>query len=357
MNTTDTSAASTGPTFSFRRMGGLDQVLLSTDEEWRQLDQLDPKLWMALSCPTHGLEFDARTLSLLDTDQDGRIRSADILEAVAWVCERVKHPARLTQPSTGLPLDNLRDDTPQGAELLAAARLVQEKSGRTEAGEISPEQAGAALAAVTDYAFNGDGVVPPLSVDKDDEQTARFIRLGLSIVGGKRDDSGRPGLDSALAGVFLDRLRAARDWRQSVHQAALPLGHDTSAAWTLLQRLGPKIDDYFNRCRMAAFAPQALTALNEENELTPSDEGGQALFSLEALARLPLARVAPDQPLPLTHGVNPAWDDDLSAFRQLLAPLIHTTPSGDGKGGCPVPTSDAADPAGASARRPGRKPE
>ena len=80
MNTTDTSAASTGPIFSFRRMGGLDQVLLSTDEEWRQLDQLDPKLWMALSCPTSGLEFDARTLALLDTDHDGRIRSADILE-------------------------------------------------------------------------------------------------------------------------------------------------------------------------------------------------------------------------------------------------------------------------------------
>ena len=39
---------------------------------------------------------------------------------MAWVCERVKHPARLTQPGTGLPLDNLRDDTPQGAELLAA---------------------------------------------------------------------------------------------------------------------------------------------------------------------------------------------------------------------------------------------
>ena len=31
-----------------------------------------------------------------------------------------KHPARFTQPGTGLPLDNLRDDTPQGAELLAA---------------------------------------------------------------------------------------------------------------------------------------------------------------------------------------------------------------------------------------------
>ncbi len=335
MNTTDISDA---PVFSFRRMGGLDQVLLRTDEEWRQLGQLDPKVWMALSCPTRGLEFDARTLTLLDADQDGRIRSTDVLNAVAWVCERVRHPSRLTEPNTGLPLDNLRDDTPLGAELLAAARLVREKSGQTDAGEISPEQAGAALAAVTDYAFNGDGVVPASSVDKDDEQTARFIRLGLTVVGGKRDDSGQPGLDSALAGLFLERLRSARAWRQSVHQADLPLAHETSAAWSLLQRLGPKIDDYFNRCRMAAFAPQALAALNEDAELTPSDEGGQALFSLEALARLPLARVAPDQPLPLARGVNPAWGDDLDAFRRLLAPLIHEDgENGDGEHGGAVP--------------------
>lgn len=320
MNETDIS---TTPVFSFRRMGGLDQVLLRTDEEWRHLDQLDPKVWMALSCPTHGLEFDARTLALLDADQDGRIRSADILNAVAWVCERVRHPSRLTEGSAGLPLDNLRDDTPQGAELLAAARLVQEKDGQAHSGEISPEQAGAALAAVTDYAFNGDGVVPLTSVYKEHEQTARFIRLGLTVVGGKRDDSGQPGLDSALAGLLLERLRSTRAWRQSVHEADLPLGKETSAGWSLLQRLGPKIDDYFNRCRMAAFAPQALAALNEDAELTPPDAGGHALFSLEALARLPLARVAPGQALPLTHGVNPAWSDDLDAFRRLLAPLIH----------------------------------
>lgn len=314
---------STAPIFSFRRMGGLDQVLLRTDEEWRHLGQLDPKVWMALSCPTHGLEFDARTLGLLDADQDGRIRSADILNAVAWVCERVRHPSRLTETSAGLPLDNLRDDTPQGAELLAAARLVQERSGQPDSGEISPQQAGAALAAATDYTFNGDGVVPPTSVDKAHEQTARFIRLGLSVVGGKRDDSGQPGLDSALAGLFLERLRSARAWRQSVHEADLPLEQETSAAWSLLQRLGPKIDDYFNRCRMAAFAPQALAALNEDAQLTPTDEGGRAMFSLEALARLPLARVSPGQALPLSRGVNPAWSDDLDAFRRLLAPLIH----------------------------------
>lgn len=362
------SADASGTVFSFRRMGGLDQALLLTDEEWRHLDQLDPKLWMAMSCPTQGLEFDARTLALLDTDQDGRIRATDILEIVAWVCERVKHPSRLRERHDGLPLDNLRDDTPQGAELLAAARLVLDKSGVSDADRICPDQVEAVLAAAADYHFNGDGVVPPSSVDKKDEATARFILLGLSVVGGVRDDSGQPGLNAALAGLLLDRLRAIRAWRQNVRDADLPLGRETAAAWNVLQRLGPKIDDYFNRCRMAAFAPQALAVLNEDAELAPTDDSGQDLFSLEFLSRLPLARIAPGQPLNLTRGINPAWDEDMRSFRSLLTPLIlppdgivsgpgsdspaHAGPDPDAeKGSKTAANMDAAAPAPRASRR------
>ncbi|WP_241160108.1 ABC transporter permease [Desulfovibrio sp. ZJ369] len=312
--------------FSFRRMGGLDQVLLHTDEEWRHLDKLDPKLWMTLSCPTQGLEFDARTLELLDTDQDGRIRSADILEAVAWLCERLKHPARLTEGTTGLPLDNIQDDNAQGSELLSAARLVLKKNQNADAAQVTPDEAQKAVAAAAEYALNGDGVVPADSVDAKDDATKRFILAGFSVIGAMRDDSGRPGLNQALADAFLDRLRAARDWRQSVRQADLPLGSQTDAAWTLLQRLRPKIDDYFYRCRMAAYAPQALSALNEDAMLTPPDNGGQILLSLDVLARLPLARIAPDQPLSLTSGINPAWAEDLKNFSQLFAPLLRLHP-------------------------------
>lgn len=75
----ETSAHPPVPAFSFRRMAGLDQALLLADDEWRHLDRLDPKLWMALSCPTEGLEFDTATLRLLDEDGDGRIRAADLL--------------------------------------------------------------------------------------------------------------------------------------------------------------------------------------------------------------------------------------------------------------------------------------
>ena len=60
--------------WKFVRIGGLDQVTLQTADELTHLDELDPKLWAALSCPAAGLEFDERTLELLDTDHDGRIR-------------------------------------------------------------------------------------------------------------------------------------------------------------------------------------------------------------------------------------------------------------------------------------------
>ena len=48
------------------------------------LEQLDQKLWIALSCPTQGLEFDGKTLEMIDTDGDGRIRVPEIIEAVKW---------------------------------------------------------------------------------------------------------------------------------------------------------------------------------------------------------------------------------------------------------------------------------
>ena len=60
--------------WKFHRIGGLDQVTLRTPEELLHLNELDPKLWVALSCPIDKLQFDARTLELLDADKDGRIR-------------------------------------------------------------------------------------------------------------------------------------------------------------------------------------------------------------------------------------------------------------------------------------------
>ncbi|MFB3045289.1 MAG: hypothetical protein ACE10A_03115, partial [Acidiferrobacterales bacterium] len=76
----------------FSRLGGFDQVRLETGLDLMALDQLDQKLWAALGCPTHGLEIDAKTLALIDTDGDGRIRVPEVIAAVQWAGTVLRDP-------------------------------------------------------------------------------------------------------------------------------------------------------------------------------------------------------------------------------------------------------------------------
>src|SRR5664279_1216828 len=68
--------------WKFFRTGGLDQVTLETGADLLNLENLDQKLWVALSCPVKGLELDEKTLALIDSDGDGRIRVPELIAAV-----------------------------------------------------------------------------------------------------------------------------------------------------------------------------------------------------------------------------------------------------------------------------------
>ena len=58
----------------------------------------DLKNWYAISCPTGGLRFDARTLELLDSNHDGHIRSDEVQAALAFLKERGIEPGQLAEP-------------------------------------------------------------------------------------------------------------------------------------------------------------------------------------------------------------------------------------------------------------------
>ncbi|MEI7809779.1 MAG: hypothetical protein WCJ07_14975, partial [Verrucomicrobiota bacterium] len=78
-------------TWKFFRAGGFDQVKLETGADLASLDQLDQKLWVALACPTRGLEFDNRTLDLIDADKDGRVRAPEVIAAAKWATSLLKN--------------------------------------------------------------------------------------------------------------------------------------------------------------------------------------------------------------------------------------------------------------------------
>lgn len=304
--------------WTFRRLGGLDQVVLDKADDFCRLRELDPKLWVALSSPTTGLEMDARTLELIDTDQDGRIRIPDVIAAVEWACAHLVSPADMARRPGELPLTAIRDDSEDGARLLETARIALKNVGKEGEASLGPADAAKALAQAAGNMFNGDGVMPPLAGLEADMR--QFIQDGLALVGGVRDASGQAGLNRPLGELFIKTLEDWRGWKKGLDKSANFLDPHTSAAWDLIQKLKPKIDDYFLRCDLAAYAPQTQDALNVDEKLTPLAETG---LTLEELAKLPLSRVEAGRPLDLKTGLNPAWRADVEALAALLSPLLE----------------------------------
>src|SRR5262245_4699953 len=125
--------------WKFFRAGGFDQVKLETGADLMNLDQLDQKLWVALACPTTGLEFDEKTLTLIDTDKDGRIRAPELIAAVKWAGNALKNPHDLLKASAELPLSAISDATPEGKQLLASAQQILANLGKKDATVITLE--------------------------------------------------------------------------------------------------------------------------------------------------------------------------------------------------------------------------
>src|SRR5262249_9018057 len=126
-------------TWKFFRAGGFDQVKLESGSDLMAIDQLDQKLWVALACPTTGLHFDSKTLALIDTDKDGRIRAPELIAAVKWAGNLLNNPDVLVKSPSPLPLSAINESTLEGKQLLASARQILVNLGKTDAVAISVE--------------------------------------------------------------------------------------------------------------------------------------------------------------------------------------------------------------------------
>lgn len=249
----------------FFRAGGFDQVRLDTAEELLAIDQLDQKLWVALSCPVKGIEFDARTLSLVDSDADGQIRAPELIAAVQWAGQRLKDVQVLAQQLPGVPLAAIRDDDEEGLAIAQAAREL------------------------------------------------------LAHVGGQ---DGMVTVEAARVAQARQAERAMVAWEAAGTQAR-PLGDATEAAHAALTAVAEKVEDWFVRCRLAAFDARAGAALNAADDTLAALGGATLTAGADSIAALPLAHVQAGAALPLTTGLNPAWAERIQALRDAaVTPLL-----------------------------------
>jgi hypothetical protein len=183
------STTSTRP-WRFFQAGGFEQVRLESGGDLMSLDQLDQKLWVALACPTAGLEMDPKTLALIDTDGDGRVRAPELIAAVKWAGGMLKNPEDIA--------------------LADAADAVRIFSNTT---------------------FNGDGIIIPESAP--DDATRAVINDIMACLGAVPDRSGKPGIDQSRADAFFAECAGFDGWsKQAEADAAgiLPAGAATAAA-------------------------------------------------------------------------------------------------------------------------------
>ena len=314
---------STQHIWRFFRAGGSDQVALETADDLRNLRQLDQKLWVALACPVKGLEMDERTLALMDADGDGRIRAPEMLDAVEWACTLLKDPAAL-YAGGDLPLAAINTATEEGARVHASATEVLRSLGKHDALYITVEDTTMREMIFSRTRFNGDGVVP---VDIVEHESSRAVAAEIiAQIGPTTDRGGEPGITQASLDEFFAECTAYDAWWQRAESDAatlLPLGDRTAVAFSAVQGVRAKVEDYFARCRLAAFDARATAALNRQE----ADYLALAVQRLESssaeVADFPLARVEAGRALPLVDGVNPAWAGAMATFRlEVVTPIL-----------------------------------
>ena len=310
-------------TWKFFRAGGFDQVKIETGADIANLDQLDQKLWVALACPTTGLEFDAKTLALVDTDKDGRIRVPELIAAAKWATRLLKNPDDLLKSSPSLPLSAINDATPEGKQLAASARQILANLGKKDAAAITLDDTADTAKIFAQTNFNGDGIVPADAAS--DAATKAVIADIMACCGVETDRSGKPGIGQAKADQFFTDAQAYSDWWKKADgdTTILPLGEATATAQAAVQAVKLKVDDFFARVRLAAFDVRALAALNrQESEFLAIAALDLTITSKEVLG-FPLARIEAGKALPLKDGVNPAWAGALATLQAAaVKPLL-----------------------------------
>lgn len=251
-----------GYDWKYCSIGGVTRVSIDTGEDIAHLAELDEKMWTVLSCPVKGLEFDERTLSLMDNDGDGRIRVHEVIDASQWLCRVLVNANLLRQGGAELQLSDINVEDADGKSLRDMAQHVLEvlqKQGRT--------------IAIAD-------------LDAYRKQVDEQIHA---------EHEGRP--------------------HPELEQ---PYGAQSDDLLAAVECLREKVDDHFLRCSMVRYEENAAAVLDMSVERLGAISQNNLAKCADELATYPLTRADKKAVLQLNKGVNPVWQHAIDILRQAM---------------------------------------
>ncbi|MBQ6015827.1 MAG: hypothetical protein IJL22_05960 [Bacteroidales bacterium] len=299
--------------WKYASVGGSVRVKLESGADIANLGELDRKKWTVLSCPTTGLEFDEKTLKLLDADGDGRIHVDEVIAAAQWVTGVLKNPDLLLKGQDSLKFSDFNTKNEEGAKL--------EKSARQILSNLKIEADGISLAETSDNEkifaetqFNGDGIITEASAD--DEALKETIKNIIATVGASKDRSGADGVNADQIEAFYTACADYSAWKAAEEKG--PFGENTEAALAACEALKEKIADWFMRCKLISFNDAVAGVVDVSVDKVGAISDGDLAAAADQIATYPLARPVADGKLPLKGGINPAWKGAFATLKALV---------------------------------------
>lgn len=301
--------------WKFSTVGGVTRVNIESGQDILHLDELDRKLWTALSCPLKGMEIDEKTMTMLDTNCDGKIHIEEIVAASKWLTKVINDPELLLKREAFIPFTAFNTANEEGLHLLETSKQILENLG-VEKDSISIADVSDSIAIFAKTRFNGDGIITENSAD--DEAMKALIKNVIDSMGSVTDRSGDPGIDTDKIEAFYTALADYTAWKDAgdADKANIfPYGDDTANALAACMAVKDKIDDFFMRCKLASFNTDSASVLDVSSAKIGEISGNNLAASTSEIATYPLARVNAEHKLPLGKEVNPAWAGAIAALK------------------------------------------
>ena len=309
--------------WSFSTVGGVKRVNLESGSDLIHLEELDPKLWTALSCPVNGLEIDKKTLEIIDADKDGQIRVPEIIEAVNWITSILRNPDDLLKQEAVFSLTSINDSTELGKNLLDSAKIILKNLGKEGSTILTVEETSDTEKIFAGTKFNGDGIIT-----EDSTSSPELIALLNEIIqtsGSIADRGGKQGITAETLQLFIENCEKYSAWyakKEADIKTIFPLGDITDGAYQNFLSIKSKVDDYFIRCRLAAFDTQSTEVLNLQVARVETITARDLSSCIEEIAAYPLAKIEAHKSLPVHTGINPAWEKAISDFKTLTVSVL-----------------------------------
>ena len=301
----------------FRLIGGSRQMLIAKGEDLRVIASMDVAHWAMTGTQTDSLVCNKDFLAAMDTDQNSRIRCDEVKAALNWIFARLKDLSGFDRKSDSIRLADLNLDTAEGKTMYDAIQVALANLGCPDAKEISFSQISDHEKLVSAALQNGDGVIPPEPVEKDDPLAADCIRSIMKLTGSKKDLSGADGIDKELLAKF-EKLAADYLVWISEYDAApekmLPYGEKTGALFNAMTAIADKTDSFF---RSAATLRFGNISRGASDTLAYDPLAPETVSNF--LEKSPIAN--PAETAELVRGsdtLNPLWREKVNAFFDAL---------------------------------------